>query len=607
MTSRRFTIYVFSFIVAASVLFAAVKLSLTPQAVTSPLPTNILSKPQTTALPTETFPSVSFSEISGATGIDFKYDSGSLGDFHLTETLGGGLAVFDYNSDGNLDLFFVQGGTLSPRDHPSQSNRLFRNNGDGTFRDVTEEAGLQSRHYGHGCAVGDYDNDGDSDLYVSNFGTDSFYRNNGNGTFTDITEIAGLGCHLSGTGCAFGDFDSDGQLDLYVANYITLDLNMPPCYDALGLRIYCPPPHHPGQADVLYRNNGDGTFSDISDSSGIGSLNGRGLGVLIADLNDDGRVDIYVANDATSNYYFENTGEFTFSEKALQSGLAVNRDGVAEGSMGIAYGDLDGDHKEELFITNYIDETHTLYRSLSSDIWEDETQRMGLAPLTRSMIGWGTQFVDFNNDSHLDIFIANGNINNVEKETGEPYAMEPQLLYNNGNNQLLDMSDQSGTYFTQRWNGRSAAFGDLDKDGDIDIVVTHLNQPIAILRNELNPKISTLQETTSNINRFLIIQLVGNPSRPSNRQAIGARILAKWGDRHVTRSVISGGSYLSSSSPFIHFGIDPGQAQAELEIQWPSGYVQSILHPLTTDQSGDAWLVVEGTDPVPLPGWNTVR
>ena len=520
---------------------------------------------------------ISFENISEKVGIDFHYEDGATGLLYLPETFGGGVALIDYDSDSLLDVYLVQGGMFPPDSSSVYRNRLFRNQGNGLFVDVTEQSAVGNNGYGQGVAVGDYDNDGYRDLYVTNYGPDVLFRNDGDGTFTDVTDAAGLGSERWGVGCAFGDLDGDGDLDLYVSTYAVMDLSKHRLHvDNAGFSIHPQPTTYPGEDDILYRNNGDGTFSDVTEESGMEDDDGRGMGVVISDFNEDGRQDVFVANDQTNNFFFVSEGAMQFKERGWMQGLAVNQHGTAEGSMGVAYGDVDGDGHSDLMVTNYYTEINTLFRYDRDGVFEDRTTwRMGLGPATKNMVAWGTQFVDFNNDSWLDLFCTNGHVDNLEKQTQLNYGMKAQVFINRGKGTFEEVTEQSGDYFQDRWVGRGAAFGDIDNDGDMDVAVTHLPYE--------RSRFALLENKTLSKGNALILKLVGSHAqgvtssgRFSSRDAVGARILATLGDQLVFREIIGGGSYLSASDLRVVLGVGDAEQIDQLEILWPSGRVQNL-------------------------------
>src|SRR5262245_24158404 len=443
-----------------------------------------------------------FVESAAADGLDFKHVNGASGHYYLPEQMGAGVALFDYDNDGDLDVFLVQDGPLdgsAPASSPNYpTSRLFRNDltrgADGKprlhFTDVTARAGVGLRAYGMGVAVGDYDNDGDLDLFITSFGPDHLFRNNGNGTFTDVTSEAGVSDPLWSTSAVFFDYDRDGDLDLFVANYLDFTLaGNKTCTDASGARDYCGPRTYRPAPDRLYRNDGNGRFTDVTESAGIARADGAGLGVVADDFNGDGWLDLYVANDATPNQLWINQKNGTFVDDGPLSGAAVNAAGNPEGSMGIASGDFDGDGDDDLFVTNIIGETFVLYRNDGKGNFEDARGAAGIAALTTAVTGFGTDWLDYDNDGWPDLFVANGAVNAIESQRGQPnpLRMKNQLFHNTGTGRFTDASAAGGPAFDRAEVSRGAAFGDLDNDGDTDVVVTTNGGPVRLLLNQGTP------------------------------------------------------------------------------------------------------------------------
>ena len=514
---------------------------------------------------------VQFADVTAEAGIHFRHVNGAKGDYHLPETIGAGGAFFDYDNDGALDLYLVNSSNW-PGVHSEESTTsvLYRNNGDGIFTDVTATAGVDNAgNYGQGVAVGDYDNDGNRDLYVTNFGPNVLYHNNGDGTFTNVTGQAGVGDPLWSSSATFFDYDRDGNLDLYVVNYVHYSLDIPyrPCGDH-GIRSYCHPSLFEGAPDQLYHNNGDGTFTDVTQAAGItdigGPFQGKGLGVVAADFNNDGNLDIYVANDDTPNYLFYNNGDGTFTEIALLAGCAYSFDGVAQAGMGVDAADYNGDGFLDIFVTNLSYETNTLYRNNGDGTFTDASYEAQLGQESYLFVGFGTGFFDYDNDGHTDVFIANGHvIDNIERTSDViTYAQRNQLFHNNGDGTFTEVSFESGTYFQRKGVSRGAIFGDYDNDGDVDIVVTQSNQPAELLRNE-----------GGNRRNWLRVKTVGTIS---NRDGIGARVTVTVGSQLQTQEVHTGKSYLCSHDPRLFFGLGEHTTIDRLEIRWPSGGVQVI-------------------------------
>ena len=511
-------------------------------------------------------PQVQFVDVTAASGIRFRHVNGAKGDYHLPETVGAGGAFFDYDDDGALDLFLVNGGdfTGAPTQEPATSV-LYRNSSDGTFIDVTSIAGVSNAgNYGLGVACGDYNNDGNPDLYVTNFGANILYRNNGDGTFTDVTEESDVGGASWSSSAAFFDYNRDGHLDLYVVNYVRYPLDVPysPCDG------YCHPLYFEGAPDRLYRNNGDGTFVDTTEAAGItdigGPFHGKGLGVVAADFNNDSNPDLYVANDVTPNYLFHNKGDGTFVEIGVAAGCAYSVDGAAQAGMGVDAGDYNGDGFLDIFVTNFAYETNALYRNNGDDTFTDVSYQARLGDESYLFLGFGTGFFDYDNDGLLDIFVANGHIFDRVKQTTDivTYAQQNQLFHNSGDGGFTEASLKTGAYFGRKGVSRGAIFGDYDNDGDIDIVVTQLNQSAELLRNE-----------GGNHQNWLRVKTIGVHS---NRDGIGARLVLTLGTKSQVQEVRAGSSYQSSHDPRVFFGLGGHRIIDRLEIRWPSGVVQIL-------------------------------
>jgi tetratricopeptide (TPR) repeat protein len=521
-------------------------------------------------------------DCHAAAGVKFEYFNGAAGSKYLLETLGGGVAVLDYDGDGWPDLYFTQGTHIPPDpDDRSWQDRLFRNRGDGTFDDVTLAAGLGDNRYSQGCAAGDIDNDGDIDLVVANWGENSLYLNNGDGTFVEASRAAGLrGKHWSSS-LALADFDRDGNLDLYVVNYMLEPLKT--CRTSEGRIATCHPGNYAGEQDVLYHNLGNGRFADVSESAGILAPFGKGLGVLVADLDDDGWPDIYVANDGTPNFLFRNTGGTApaaglhFVEQGMTSGAAVSGDGMPQGSMGIAGGDLNGDGLLDLYVTNFYFEASALYFNLGNLTFTDAVRSAKLYDATRPMVGFGTQAVDFDLDGRLDLFAANGHIDDFGYR-GEPWKMSPQLFRNLGEGRFADVSREGGAFFHGQYLGRGVARVDWDRDGKPDLVVGHLDRPAALLHNE-----------TESAGNSLSIELHGTAA---NRDALGARIRATVAGVTQVHEICGGDGYFASNERRQTIGLGTATRVELLEIIWPGGRIQRW----TDVPAGGLLSIVEGRD-----------
>jgi hypothetical protein len=522
---------------------------------------------------------VSFLNIARESGLNAKtIFGGEHKNKYLLETTGCGVAFYDYDNDGWLDIFVVNGTRLEGFPAGQEpTNHLFKNNRDGTFTDVTAKSGLLHSGWGQGVCVGDYDNDGFDDLFVTYFGKNVLYHNNGNGTFTDVSEkagVAGTGKRWN-TGCAFVDYDRDGHLDLFVANYIDLDLKTAPVPESgpclyKGVMVACGPPGLNGGKNVLYRNNGDGTFTDVSEKSGILKTNGTfGLGVLTADLDNDGWPDIYVANDSTASALYQNKKNGTFTDVAIEAGCALSADGKPQAGMGISAADYDLDGNLDLVKTNFAGDTPSLYHNLGGANFEDTTYQGGLGKHTQ-YLGWGCGFFDMDNDGWPDILICNGHVypevEQLKTEAGYP---QRKLLYKNlRNGRFDDVSYDAGPGISEPIAARGCAFGDFDNDGDLDVVVNTVNDFPQLLRCD---------SRTSN--NWIKIKTIGTKS---NRSGIGARIKCVThlpGEKSLhpqIDEVRSGGGYFSQNDLRVHFGIGKAENVELLEIRWPSGLVEAL-------------------------------
>jgi enediyne biosynthesis protein E4 len=526
-----------------------------------------------------------FREAAAETGLRFQHFTGATGQFYLPEIMGSGVALLDYDGDGDLDVFLVQGTVLEPGKSTSDvrfpppsgwkpGNRLFRNmlkeTGKLQFVDVTDQAGLNHVDYGvgygMGVAVGDYNNDGYPDLYVTNFGSNILYRNNGNGTFTDVTREAGLADAGWSASAAFVDYDRDGYLDLYVTHYLDFTVRgNRECFDPAGERDYCPPTAYKPVLHRLFRNLGNGKFHDVTQAAGIGAAVGPGLGVVCADFNGDGWPDIYAANDGAANLLWLNNGNGTFREAALLSGAAYSEDGVARAGMGVAAGDFDGSGSESIFVTNLTREGATLFRNKGHGEFTDATMGFGLYQPTFPYTGFGVHWFDYDNDGRPDLFIANGAVTIVENLRGTPYPYHQRnLLLHNEGTRFRETSGEAGPAFQLSEVGRGAAFGDIDNDGRIDIVVANNNGPARLLLNETAP-----------VGHWLEIRLQGVKC---NRDGIGARVaVLREGQKPLWGRVHTDGSYLSASDVRVHFGLGP-KPESQVLVEWPDGSKEKWDH-----------------------------
>jgi hypothetical protein len=521
-------------------------------------------------------PEVQFTDLTRAIGIDFTHENSATSNKYLIETMGGGVALLDYDNDGRLDMFFTNGAKLDdpqpPGKPPDKSdrrfwNRLYRQNQHGAFEDVTAKAGVtgaQQNHYAMGVAVGDYDNDGYADLYVTNYGGNILYQNRRDGTFADVTRSAGVAGDGWSASAGFADFDNDGKLDLFVTRYVkwSLDSNRYCGEKKPGYRAYCHPDNYEGVANLLYRNNGNGTFTDVSAKAGIASPDGKGLGVAFADYDNDGFIDVYVANDSVQSFLYRNVGDGTFTEVGLLAGVGFTEDGKTFAGMGVDFADYDNDGRPDIVVTDLSNERYRLFRHGGDGSFSDVTDASGVGGATLPFSGWSTRFFDYDNDGWKDLFVAQGHVmDTIEKTAPNLKYLQPPLLLRNQSGRFERVSP--GEAFGKDWAGRGAAFGDLDNDGDTDVVVSNVGQSAFVLRND-----------GGNRRNWLAIRTIG---RTSNRDGIGCRVKVVSGSgltQHFTVSTAAG--YLSASDKRLLVGLGADPVAKLVEIHWPSGEVQKF-------------------------------
>ena len=525
---------------------------------------------------------VVFLDITHAAGLDkFHHRSGAPEKRTILETPGSGVALLDYDNDGWLDVYLVNGSTFPALKGHEAAPRamLLHNNHDGTFTDVTEKAGVANERWGFGVAVGDYDNDGWPDIYVSNFGKNRLYHNNQDGTFTDVAETAGVTLGGWSTGATWGDYDHDGRLDLFVPGYAKFDPEHPPISGQGGLpagfcqfrgiEVMCGPRGLPGEGDHLFHNNGDGKFTDVSVKAGVSDPRGYyGFASVFVDVDDDGWVDLAVANDSVPKYLYRNRHDGTFEDISYLSGFALNDDGREQAAMGIAVGDYNHDGKVDFYITNFSDDYNTLYKNDGEASFLDVSARAGIATSTIPFLGWGTGFLDYDNDGWPDLFVANGHVypGVDQQDWGTTWAQRPLLLRNLDGSTFQEVPPARGSGLALVLTARGAAFGDLFNDGHIDVVLNNIDSTPTLLRN-----------VVKNGNHWVTFKLVGGAKSP--RDAIGAKAFVTTGGVRQRGDVFSGGSYASSSDPRVHFGIGPATKLDKVEIHWPSGARQEIKVP----------------------------
>jgi hypothetical protein len=523
--------------------------------------------------PTTGRPYAKFTDVSAQAGLDAVMVYGGVERIQfIIESMGGGCAFIDYDNDGWMDLFIV-GGTRLEGAPPGASNRLYHNNRDGTFTDVTVQAGLWDTGWACGVCVGDYNNDGFEDLFCTYYGHNRLYRNNGNGTFTDVTKESGLldAATRFGTGCSFFDYNRDGHLDLFVANYVEFDLKHPPVPTISnptcsfeGMEVYCGPRGLKAGRHSLYRNHGDGTFSDVSEASGISKHRGSyGMTAVTADFDNDGWPDIFLACDSTPNLLLINNHDGTFREEAFDRGVAVSDEGAEQAGMGVGIGDIGLNGNSSLLVTHFQNDASGLFLNRGKGQFSDVTMDSRLA-VEKKYVGWGAAIADFDNDGLPDLFWVNGNVYpELEKKYPQFPLKGPRILFRNlGDGTFEELSDEAGPALGQRHASRGAAIGDFDNDGDLDVLIMNVNEVPSLLRNDAPPH-----------NHWLKIKLVGTKS---NRSGIGARVTVRYGGRVQMQELVSQSSYLSSNDPRLHFGLGAA-TEVDIEVFWPSGTLQKLL------------------------------
>jgi hypothetical protein len=530
-------------------------------------------------------------DIYSKTGINFVHTSAPEKKY-IVESMSGGVVLIDYDRNGLLDIYFTNAPTVEMTlKNEKAKSLLYRNNGDGSFTDVTDKAGVGFPGFAMGGAVGDFNNDNLPDLYVTCLGGNVLYRNNGDGTFSDVTKQAGVADGRWSAGAAFGDYDGDGFLDLFVSNYVDFKFNDLPGFGSLptckfrGIDVQCGPRGLKGASDSVFRNNGDGTFAEVSKQLGLDDPMGYyGMQPVLADFGNSGRLDVYIANDSTPNFFYRNEGKGKFSEEGLISGTAVSSDGSEQGSMGVAIGDYLNSGNLAIFVTNFADEYNTLYRNNGNYDFTDVSFAAKVAQVSRPYVGWGTGFFDLDNDSWLDLFVVNGHVYPQMDQTssGARYKQSKLLFINKGDGTFCNATQQGGTALSELRVSRGAAFGDIDNDGNVDIVVEDLDSSPMILKN-----------SGDKTNRWITLELAAKQGNPL---AIGARIRVTTGKIVQTEEIRSGSSYLSQNDLRVHFGLGKATKVDSLEIRWNSGKVETIK-----DVSADKFYgILEGEGIVPF-------
>lgn len=514
-------------------------------------------------------PQVRFTDVAQSAGLDFRHVSGSAEKKYILETISGGVAWIDYDRDGWPDLYLVNAGRWEDlwEGPPSARNGLYRNNRDGTFTNVTRAAGVAGNGWGMGTVAADFDNDGWTDLYLCNYGPNILYRNNGDGTFSDVTAKAGVGDRRWSSSAAFADFDGDGWLDLYVTNYVDFDHRRapPPQCQYRGIEVHCGPKGLPPAADVFFRNNGDGTFADVTARVGMAAPASYGLGAVWGDFDNDGDIDLYVANDSMANFLFRNRGNGTFEETGLLSGTAYNEDGKAQAGMGVDFGDYDRDGLFDLFVTNFSDDYNTLYRNLGKGVFRDVAYTAAVAFPSWQYLGWGTFFFDYDHDGWEDLFVANGHIYpQVDRyQIGTRFAQRKLLFHNLGNGGFEEIAENSLFGLAERKSSRGAAYADFDNDGDLDVAVNNMDARVSLFRNQGGHAAG----------HWIVLALEG---QRTNRGAVGVRVTVETEAGRQMREARAGSSYQSSHDPRLHFGVGSATVIRRLTVRWTHGTIQQF-------------------------------
>lgn len=511
-----------------------------------------------------------FENITDRSGVRFLLTSGLASKDYIPESMSGGVGFIDFDSDGWIDIYLVNGSTLEAErtgENPAV-NRLFRNNRDGTFTDVTDRAQVGDDKWGMGVCVGDVNNDGFEDLYVTNFGPNVLYLNNGDGTFHDFSRESGTDDPSWSSSAAFADYDHDGDLDLYVSNYLRFDINRPPVDSPLcryrGIKVQCGPRGLPAQADRFFENQGDGRFLDKTREAGMATTQSYyGMGVVWGDYDNDGDPDIFVANDSTPNFLFRNNGDGTFTEAALIAGVAFSGDGKEQAGMGVDFSDFDNDGDLDLFVTNFSDDTNTLYRNLGGGLFEDATQEAELGRISWQKLGWGTAFADVDLDGWKDLLLANGHVfpQVDQHQTGTSFRQPNFIFRNLRNGRFQELASLAGGGFSEIRSSRGLAVGDINNDGQLDLLISNLDEAPSLLLNGGIP------------GNWILLKLKGTRS---NRSAIGARVYVRTGELTQMGEVKSGASYQSQSDLRLHFGLGPSRDVDLLQVRWPGGAIQEL-------------------------------